>query len=1262
MSWWNDLSTHRSGATTEGSPRAQPGSGYCSPREAGANGSAPVDARSQRSYSLGGKVNAASSSAVSGLASDEATWGSTGADRSEPGSLWQTTNSFGGVTGSDQLGTSAAPSVWGSPTLSQQPVPTSAAQPHPVLTLSPPLPSADAAVLAALSGQHDRRSPFANSGSSGIYSSGCGAADRLGHTTDDYGPSSVSGHTYGDTHSRTMRDDDADVRAVNVSALTAATAAAAVDAAAAAAANSAGSVAGRGTDKSDDNGSDSVRTGDVKPSDVACDSDFDEVDVGTISSLIASLQHHHSTRGGATATTAGDAGDDDEEDDVQGGASRGSGSDGIVSGAARQSSHSSHDPRASAERLAAPSVHHDPSVGCAALLTSLHSSAEHARHHGEYGHAANNASASGRDLYDLSIQDPAPGVAAGSTAAPTTTTITTTAAAEAPLQLRLGDLAPLQLTTSALHNVLASFQSALLERSSDGAGMGGSGSGVGGVGVGGPGLSSLAAVAACNSNSLSGAGQPPSHRYGSPTAPEEWGSQGLLSSASGSAVAGTRNGGSPVMRGKVNSVVAHKLNLDNAARRSQVQQQQQDVRVGAGGGVMSVAMASLDSTGSSEMFTPTRPLPGRPTVAQPLLSHLPQARAASPDSSVDRLFAQTTSMLPGMLLGHEHAGSSVTEEVFAPVMQHRHPRTESGISLPAAAATYTGGSAAQQRVDEQGCITVVDPQRRKLHVPLSAIQTTKALNWRLKTPSLCLLYQSGRCRQGDNCYQVHVEPATVQRLRADVESMPCCCLQHGDCNSFLVDRSSYEGRLLGIAGQFAVPLTRVAYTVGLHRVLQEEQACAPVNPSLLCRLHGQPGGCRFGADCKFVHVCCQILQNELAGIMTTATAAESGAAVGTASANSNSVSMNASATHAGSPHQQPYQMGGVVGTPPTFLHSHTTSNMSAGNSTVTVPLQAGVSATLLSRPVMTLSADFSGAPSITVLPPTLSQQQQQQHQQQYQLTSNGAPVMVDMLHGTFIAASAVHGSPSTGNSGNGAAGGPAGATLVSFHGNGVSPIVSAAGFAPAGTPLSAALSGRMQIPNSQQQQQQSSTPSSVTLQPLVRQAPSSGGGGGAAPYTLTTLHPWQLQSGPAPGSAAADIAGRPSPMQPSSIPGSPPSTCHMHVRTMSTQSNGTFNSYASPPLAPTPNHSAAASPMNGALSASRVAAAAVASSGAPQRPLMMQAPPQQPSTPPQRFVQVTQPPHPSASRSQQFFVQQVNSDGSVSLVPVNLVQSFNTAV
>ncbi|CAC9487952.1 conserved hypothetical protein [Leishmania infantum JPCM5] len=1140
MSWWNDFSTHRNGGVVDGLPRPRqhPASDSFSTQETATQGAVDhhehhtSNANSPNKSTYVSKANLSDTSVGSGFASHEATWG-TATECSDVGSLWQTTTSVCGVTESDQLGVSAAVSAYGSPALQQQQEKPPAQQEEPPAQhpLQPLLlfPTARAVegVQSSSTKKGVRRGSGSNSDSSDAYCSG-GPVGVLSFAMDYYGPSFTSGTEGFKTNAATY---------------------------------SRGGHASSSTHTiNDDN--DSVVSGDI---DEAVDKDvrYEEVDVGTISSLIAALQ----VRDAANLTDSDAPNAEDEEGkkagcsscaqdkpsarDSQAQADTGRGVDVTAnSAAANKQQHQQHEVGHTTMIANLAPVFHDPNAG-ASLIASANTTQSISRRHSSnmYNNStsgsalAHNASSSS-GFYEVPLGE-----------APSGSVVSTSGRAGPGASPRhhINEVVPLQLTSSTLHNVLASFQSALAERSSDVPLPGTIGDLFNATGRG--------TSSQNGSNSSGAAGGSRLCHYGS-TAQEDWGSQTSAAPATaGASVAVTACGssgdasavleapvtarnGSPVMRGRVNSVVAHKLNLDGAARRSQMQ----DLR---GSGGFPPAAASLDSTCSSDTHTPTLSTHGRLCAQQHVYT---QERAASPDSSGDCFLAHTSSSVLGMLHHHQRVTSSVTTEGF--VTPHHHMRTASEVSLPAAAATYHGGSALQQRIDDRGCIAVVDPQRRKLHVPLSAIHMTKALNGRLKTPSLCLLYQLGRCRQGENCYQVHVDSAIVERLRADAKNMPCCCFQHGDSNSQVMDRTAYEGRSLGIAGQFSVPLTRVAYTAGLQRVLQDQPACAPVKASVLCRLHGQPGGCRFGADCRFVHVCCQILQNELASIMANAVAA--------------------------------------------------------------------------------------------------AQQQQQQSR-----PANGSPLLVDLINNGLIPSSSgtMHGGAST--------------AMMSLN-NAASSVVSAADFSlsqfsqsvPASsTAVMNAFASR--VPPSSQQQQ-SSTPPSVTMQPLPCASTLSSPSAGTY-YTLTKLQPQVSQ--------VQTPAGRPFPLQ-ASLLGSPPSACHDHVRTLSTHSNGTYQSYASPPLAQTPNHSEVASPINMGLSMARslntfpasTATTAGGSGGAfpslAQHQLSHQTTPLQRHQPsslaqqqqqPQRLLGLQQ--H-QQSASQQIYVQQMNTDGSVSLVPINVMQDF----
>ncbi|CAJ1013821.1 hypothetical protein, conserved [Leishmania lindenbergi] len=1141
MSWWNDFSTHRNNGVVDGSPRQRrhQSSDIFSLRKMVTHDT--VDHHVHRASSAStqnknvyiGKTNLSGAGVGGGFASHEPTW-ETSDHCSDAGSLWQTTTSVGSATRSDQLDVSDALSAWALPSLEEEQEEQSPArEPLPPLLLFPPAHAVNGVQSSFTMG--DRRvsgSNSSSSNSSGVYSNG-GSIAVPSFTTDYYEPSFMSG-----------------TGGVNASAAT----------------HTHGGHVLSSTNTIDD--ITSVVSGSIDDADE--DILYDEMAVSTISSLIAALQVR-----GATNLAGGDALDvEDDEVKNAGGPSQhqheSSACDSHTQADTGRNVDITVNSAASMQQLklglitmssSSGAVFQDPSASfplIASLNTTQSSSWRHSSNvynDSTSGSAVGHNASCSSGLYEASLGEAPSGTVASASGR---------AGSGASPRHHGSEMVPLRLTPSVLHNVLASFQSALVERSSDVKLP----SSIGDLfSTSGWGTSSQ------NGSSSSGAaGGSRPYRYDSPTTQEEWGSQASTSPATaGVSVAATACGnkgdvlavldapamtrnGSPMMRGRVNSVVAHKLNLDVAARRAQLP----DLR---GSGCIPPAAANIDCTCTSDIHTPTLSAHSRLCVPQHVHT---QELAASSDSSVDHVFAHTVSSVPGMLLGrHERGSGLATAEGFATL--HHHTRTTSEVSLPAAAATYHGGSALQQRIDDRGCIAVVDPQRRKLHVPLSAIQTTKALNGRLKTPSLCLLYQSGRCRQGDNCYQVHIDTATVERLRVDVKSMPCCCFHHGDCNSHRMDCAAYEGRSLEIAGQFSVPLARVAYTAGLQRVLQDQQMCAPVNPSVLCRLHGQPSGCRFGADCRFVHICCLILQNELASIMA-----------------------NAVATWAASS--------------------------------------------------------------------TLAAAQQQQQQQQSR-PGNGPSLFVDLMHSGLIPSS------------SGTMHGGANAAMLSFN-DAASSAISGMDCSPSQVPqvipvttTAASNAFASRVPPSSQQQK-SSTPSSVTVQPLPCAGTFLGPSAGTH-YTLTTLQPQVSQ--------VQTPAGRPSPLQ-ASVPGSPASVCHAHMHTLSTQSNGSYQSYGGPTLKQTPSHSEVASPMSMGLLMSRsvttfpATTTAMSSGSGGAFPSLAQSQLHHQATPPQRYQssalaqqepQLLHLPQLSQlSTSQQIYVQQMSADGSVSIVPITVMQDF----
>ena len=163
-------------------------------------------------------------------------------------------------------------------------------------------------------------------------------------------------------------------------------------------------------------------------------------------------------------------------------------------------------------------------------------------------------------------------------------------------------------------------------------------------------------------------------------------------------------------------------------------------------------------------------------------------------------------------------------------------------------------------------LVVVDPLGRKLTIPRDCITETRAMA-RSGVPSLCQLHLAGRCRQGSKCHQVHADPDTVAHLRHAVQTMPTCCQQHGDVNDTLRD-PAWRSLQLQVQG-VNVPLERVGYTAGLRRLIQESSGLSTIiiHPNSVCRLHAADC-CRYNEDCRFIHVCRDIITQQLSQWVT----------------------------------------------------------------------------------------------------------------------------------------------------------------------------------------------------------------------------------------------------------------------------------------------------------------------------------------------------------------------------------------------------------
>jgi hypothetical protein len=123
---------------------------------------------------------------------------------------------------------------------------------------------------------------------------------------------------------------------------------------------------------------------------------------------------------------------------------------------------------------------------------------------------------------------------------------------------------------------------------------------------------------------------------------------------------------------------------------------------------------------------------------------------------------------------------------------------------------------------------------------------------------------------GELCHQVHADPVVVDALRMVFATPRACCVLHGDADLFT--EGPGDGRALHIHSVLwndgIVPVHRLSPTLALRRILQEHgrstdsnNTAAVIyspNNSSICRLH-LVDRCRFGEDCRLLHVCKHIV-------------------------------------------------------------------------------------------------------------------------------------------------------------------------------------------------------------------------------------------------------------------------------------------------------------------------------------------------------------------------------------------------------------------
>eukprot|EP01006_Ploeotia_vitrea_P057840 TRINITY_DN68353_c0_g1_i1.p1 TRINITY_DN68353_c0_g1~~TRINITY_DN68353_c0_g1_i1.p1 ORF type:complete len:328 (-),score=20.92 TRINITY_DN68353_c0_g1_i1:658-1641(-) len=191
------------------------------------------------------------------------------------------------------------------------------------------------------------------------------------------------------------------------------------------------------------------------------------------------------------------------------------------------------------------------------------------------------------------------------------------------------------------------------------------------------------------------------------------------------------------------------------------------------------------------------------------------------------------------------------------------------------------------------CVTfsVIDPANRtgKIPVPSHLVQETMGkqhyiaqhcMGHDLQTPpldfSICMLFQSGQCRAGAWCRQIHADPSYVCALRQQAATGSTCCTKHGDPRSNedwfkkIVARNATFTLLISPTESRVLPTSVLGRTIALEQVVinnQPHQATGTgptrkvkIPARRVCRLHSE-SKCHFGRDCKNFHICREAYKN-----------------------------------------------------------------------------------------------------------------------------------------------------------------------------------------------------------------------------------------------------------------------------------------------------------------------------------------------------------------------------------------------------------------
>lgn len=139
------------------------------------------------------------------------------------------------------------------------------------------------------------------------------------------------------------------------------------------------------------------------------------------------------------------------------------------------------------------------------------------------------------------------------------------------------------------------------------------------------------------------------------------------------------------------------------------------------------------------------------------------------------------------------------------------------------------------------------------------------------SPSLCMLFQRGRCNAGQQCNQIHVDRPYAAAIRQLLHTTPLnnCCDEHGDIASqdskFVAEFAHTPFVELRSEGYPSIRLsrTKIGRTEFWARVHKGRGKGLFFTPDRVCTLH-QRHQCTYGPECKNAHVCREFWQELVA--------------------------------------------------------------------------------------------------------------------------------------------------------------------------------------------------------------------------------------------------------------------------------------------------------------------------------------------------------------------------------------------------------------